>query len=208
MRIVIVSDTHGHHEQLGVLEGDVLLHCGDGCAGEASVDRLDDWFSRQRFRHILAVAGNHDHGIEARLRRGAPAFRHARLLHDAAVQIDGRVFYGSPWVPDLQGWAFYADDRALQDRWAAIPEKVDVLITHTPAAGVLDRDRAGASLGCPHLARALAQRDVGLHAFGHVHASGGRQRGEAGALRVNAALLHHGSPRLRPPIAVELPAAR
>ena len=29
MRLVVISDTHGDHEQLGVLDGDVLVHCGD-----------------------------------------------------------------------------------------------------------------------------------------------------------------------------------
>jgi hypothetical protein len=50
MRLVIISDTHNQHEELGILHGDVLIHCGDigngfgRIAGE--VDRLDDWLAR------------------------------------------------------------------------------------------------------------------------------------------------------------------
>jgi hypothetical protein len=29
MRIVIVSDTHTRHEELGIVTGDVLMHCGE-----------------------------------------------------------------------------------------------------------------------------------------------------------------------------------
>jgi len=29
MKIVVVSDTHGRHDELGLLSGDVLIHCGD-----------------------------------------------------------------------------------------------------------------------------------------------------------------------------------
>ena len=33
MRLVIISDTHTMHEELGSLSGDVLIHCGDFCDG-------------------------------------------------------------------------------------------------------------------------------------------------------------------------------
>jgi hypothetical protein len=37
-------------EELGVLRGDVLIHCGDSGFGfdpsDADVDKLDDWFGR------------------------------------------------------------------------------------------------------------------------------------------------------------------
>ena len=57
MRIVVVSDTHELHDDLGVLRGDVLLHCGDGLNGfnrsAGALDRLDDWFGRQEFDRIF-----------------------------------------------------------------------------------------------------------------------------------------------------------
>ncbi len=207
MRLVIVSDTHGDHDQLGVLEGDVLIHCGDGCEGrgrsDEAVTRLDAWFARQRFRHVLCVAGNHDLAIETRVREGRPVFRHARLLHDEGFTIDGFEFYGSPWVPELSGMAFYADDRQLQRRWAAIPQRLDVLITHTPPEGVLDQSSSGARIGCPRLRAALGARSVGLHCFGHVHHDAGIHE-EGGTTFVNAAQRVRGQRCLRPPVQVDL----
>ena len=61
MRIVIISDTHGKQDDLGTLEGDVLIHCGDACNGferdPADADRLDAWFGRQQFDVILCTGG-------------------------------------------------------------------------------------------------------------------------------------------------------
>ena len=41
MKVVIVSDTHGRHDDLADIEGDLLIHCGDF---ETTAD-IDTWFS-------------------------------------------------------------------------------------------------------------------------------------------------------------------
>lgn len=190
MRVVVISDTHERHEELGVLEGDVLVHCGDGQqhfgAHPEIVQALDDWFARQRFRHVLAIGGNHDFALFA-----GTAFRHATLLTDAGFEVDGVRFWGSPWTPMHDGWAFHADEAQLREKWARIPDDTDVLVTHTPPLGVLDRPTAGGQLGCPHLLDAVRRVEPRLHVFGHVHASGGQtQRGPTHF--VNAACVHRG----------------
>jgi predicted phosphodiesterase len=100
MKIVIVSDTHGQHDSLGELEGDVLIHCGDFCLdqakADADLDSLDRWFARQRFRLIVCTGGNHDFLIEDRdTTRGEP-FRNALYLRDRDVSIDGLKIHGAP----------------------------------------------------------------------------------------------------------------
>ena len=205
MRLVIISDTHGLHEQLGQLEGDVLIHCGDGCPGRsrAEINSLDAWFGRQQFEKILVVGGNHDVAVEDCVHKGIPAFRHAQLLQDEAVQIDGVRFYGSPWVPGLPGMAFHARDEDLRAAWEAIPHDTDVLITHTPPAGVLDRSSRGEHLGCAALREVLLARPVALHCFGHIHASRGLAR--AGLCTfVNASSMARGRARLRAPMGFTL----
>ncbi len=66
MKITIISDTHGHHEKLGSLRGDVLIHCGDMfnmySPNNDDIERMDDWFGKQDFEQILCVGGNHDFG--------------------------------------------------------------------------------------------------------------------------------------------------
>ena len=183
MRLVVVSDTHEKHEELGVLEGDVLVHCGDFCDGfhkdPGAVDAVDAWFGRQQFDRILCIGGNHDFAIESRIEKGQPVFENATWLEDDAVVYNGIKFFGSPWLPHLQGWAFYLSSEGLREKWALIPEDTDVLITHTPPYGILDLPRSKQThCGCPHLLRRVEQVRPRYHLFGHNHASAGIHESE------------------------------
>jgi Icc-related predicted phosphoesterase len=178
VRIVIISDTHNLHEELGVLRGDVLIHCGDGLNGfkpsARDVEDLDEWFGRQQFDRIFCTGGNHDFALETRVgdaRR--PIFSNADYLQDDSRCYGGLTFYGAPWTPELQGWAFYLPYDAMRAKWDLIPEQTDVLITHTPPMHVLDENRHGRHCGCPELERRLVDLKPRIHCFGHIHASGG-----------------------------------
>ncbi|MEM7059844.1 MAG: metallophosphatase domain-containing protein [Pseudomonadota bacterium] len=178
MRVVCISDTHGGHEALGVLEGDVLIHAGDVehlfAPDPQALEKVDAWFGRQRFDHVLVTGGNHDLSLEQRVRCGNPQpFQNAIFLQDSGLEIDGVRFYGSPWVPMLDGHAFFADDAALSAAWLKIPFDVDVLITHTPPLSTLDTSSQGLVLGCRHLAPRVQGIAPRLHCFGHVHAAYG-----------------------------------
>lgn len=180
MKIVVISDTHGRHADLGVLSGDILIHCGDvEHLFEPNVDairNIDDWFGRQQFQHILCIGGNHDRALQKQNRFWRTPFRNARYLQDASFVHKGITFYGAPWVPMLDHHAFFADDAKLKTAWSRIPDTVDVLITHTPPAGILDKSSSGLVLGCTHLAQRLQHLQPKLHCFGHVHASAGVQQ--------------------------------
>ena len=178
MRLVVVSDTHGKQEELGSLEGDVLIHCGDFCDGfrrdPRDLERVDVWFASQRFELVLCVAGNHDFAVEDRIKSGKPVFRNAVCLQDEAHVHRGVSFYGSPWLPHLEGWAFYLSPDRLREKWSMIPDKTKVLITHTPPFGILDQPRSGrVNCGCPHLLERVEVVRPQFHLFGHNHASAG-----------------------------------
>ena len=70
-------------------------------------------------------------------------------------------------------WAYYLDDDALRSRWELIPNDVEILITHTPPYGVLDRNTAGRNCGCRELHNRLLDLHPRVHCFGHIHASAG-----------------------------------
>ena len=187
MKLTIISDTHGQHEALGHLSGDVLIHCGDFenifQQDKDIIEKLDDWFGRQNFDRILCVGGNHDHVLEQR-QHGTP-FKNAEFLHDRSYEFGGLKFHGSSWVPQLHNHAFYGKPSALKNAWANIPDDTDVLITHTPAAGILDVSSRGHQLGCKYLATRICDMNLKLHCFGHVHnAAGSKHVGET--LFVNA----------------------
>ena len=208
MRIVVIADTHGGHARLGTLEGYVLIHCGDleylFGAERGALDALDDWFGRQRFRLILCTGGNHSLEFERRVKADKRPLKKAVYLQDAGVEFGGLTFWRAPWVPDLKGHAFFADETALAEAWAGIPSDVDVLVTHTPPAGILDvSSRAGAP-GCPRLAARLEGLDPVLHCFGHVHASVGNVT-IGDTKYVNASLVNRQFEIVHRPSVAELP---
>ena len=94
------------------------------------------------------------------------------------IEIDGiRIkLYGSPWtaVHGNKGKAFQIAPGNLQEKWAKIPDDVDILVTHSPPFGVLDKDSEGEQAGCRDLLETVTGRvRPRVHVFGHIHASSG-----------------------------------
>jgi hypothetical protein len=108
----------------------------------------------------------------------------------------GAVFtiYASPWQPVFYDWAF--NYPLLEDRWNPphlitgahvipsmddphpIPEgaNVDIVMTHGPPKGHLDKCVSGTEAGCLHLLKALKRIRPRLHCFGHIHEGWGCER--------------------------------
>jgi len=206
LRLVLLSDTHGSHPQLSLPSGDVLVHAGDFSRyrdGWAELGSFCDWLRAQPHRHKVLVAGNHDFCFE---RHGAEARRFTSGIHyleDEGVELDGLRFYGSPWQPTFFNWAFNLPrGAALAEKWGRIPASTDVLVTHGPPLGILDRVHDGQRVGCADLLSAVERVAPLLHTFGHIHESGGvEQRGEQ---RFVNASVFDGRGGLRAPTVVDL----
>lgn len=205
--VTIISDTHAMHGSLSLPGGDILIHCGDMLdlfdRDASALRELDDWFGRQDYPKILITGGNHDLALETALSRTRQPFRNARYIEDERIAVEGLEVYAAPWVPQLGGHAFYRDEDALREKWAAVPSGLDILITHVPPAGILDRSSRGHSHGCPHLAAEIARIAPRLHCFGHVHASAGQTR-IGDTLFVNASSAVSGERAVRAPFVLEI----
>jgi hypothetical protein len=53
---------------------------------------------------------------------------------------------------------------------------VDVVMTHGPPMGILDKTNRGEPVGCEHLLRAARRCKPLLHCFGHIHEAWGAKR--------------------------------
>lgn len=178
MRIVAIADTHTFEGDLGALpEGDVFVHAGDMLRG-GSLEELAGvapWLRALPHRHKVIIAGNHDWCF-ARARDSALALLGDGFtyLEDSAASIDGVSFWGSPWQPRFNDWAFNLERGAeIAAKWSLIPESTDVLITHGPPAGFGDYFGMPERLGCEDLLAAIERAVPRLHLFGHIHQDGG-----------------------------------
>lgn len=172
MRLVLLSDTHRMHDKIVIPDGDVLVHAGDFCGhGTRNQARaFASFFQSLPHRHKVVIAGNHDRCLEIEPDLGAEIFTHCHYLFDSGVEIEGVRFWGSPWQPWFLDWAFNLQrGPALRAKWDMIPQNTDVLITHGPPHGILDRTTTGDPVGCEELRVAVERIRPRLHVFGHIH---------------------------------------
>ena len=112
-------------------------------------------------------------------------------LEDESVELLGYTIYGAPWAakdPAISAWAFLINRGSpeLKEKWAAIPDKVDILLTHGPPLGHGDLSRlpgwavpgdpelsedgyAEIRTGCYDLLKRVEDVKPLYHIFGHIH---------------------------------------
>lgn len=216
-RLVLMSDTHLIHRTGSLLtpipnvpDGDILVHAGDATfiGDMREIQMFNTWFSAFPHKHKVFVAGNHDWDFQKRPQTARRQL-HSDItyLEDSACEIMGLGFYGAPWQPEFQDWAFNLPRGGshLCDKWSRIPTGVDVLVTHGPPYGILDLTPHGEHVGCELLAKVVTGRvEPRLHVFGHVHGPGGTQRKIGKTLFVNAAILDEGYRYANDPVVVDL----
>ena len=204
MRLVLVSDTHLRHPE--VPPGDVLVHAGDltPIGTQAQLKEALAWLKRQPHEHKVAIAGNHDFCLEREPRLGELFEPEIHYLFHEEREVAGLRFFGSPWTPWFHDWAFNLPrGDALREVWSRIPSELDVLVTHGPPLGVLDRTYDGRHVGCEDLRRAVEEKRPRLHVFGHIHEAYGVERA-AETTFVNASLCDLSYRAVNAPVVMEL----
>lgn len=172
MKLLATSDLHGFVPPLEPC--DVLVVAGDitknGHMSEA--EEFLEWLEKNTefYKHAIIIAGNHDW-----------VFRDTHVMHELfnsdkihylyneEIIIDGIKFWGSPYTPEFEGWAFMKSDQDLgREVWSLIPDNVDVLITHGGPYGELDYCN-GRNVGSSSLRHRLCFISPDVHIFGHIH---------------------------------------
>lgn len=183
MKILHFSDTHNCHHRLRDLpEADVVVHSGDFCMVGTEQEALDFlyWFCDLPYRHKIFICGNHDDYLNGANIDGLPD--NVYQLSNSGIEIEGVKFYGVPM--------FFEDcitDRQSRN-YANIPADTDVLITHSPAYGILDFDD-GINYGSEELLTKLSSLNLKAHLFGHLHARHGIEE-QNGIIFSNGAIMN------------------
>lgn len=203
MRIVALSDQHGFLPDIPPC--DLLIVAGDVCPDRfgpfmavhdphqqrAWFDReVRPWLTAAPATHTLLTWGNHDWcGQACSFLSDSPA--HARstnlqILVDEATTIpcsDGTKshvsVWATPWSNRFMRWAFMKKPSELEAVYAAIPEGIDILVSHQPPLYYGDRTfnlDAGRveHVGSRELLDAVERVRPRIVVCGHVHGSFGR----------------------------------
>lgn len=177
VKAVLISDTHNFDIEtiLGGVKADLLIHCGDfsfsGSFKEINSFIQDIKSIRKNFDQVLWTPGNHEIGLQANTQfiREIEEETNSTCLIDDTYNYLGLRIYGSPYTPKFGNWA-YSYDRG-SNRWN-IPSNLDLLFTHGPPYGILDRCPSG-NVGCQDLLKEVLRKTPKHHAFGHIHESHG-----------------------------------
>jgi Icc-related predicted phosphoesterase len=206
MRIIVISDTHNLHREIEIPEGDVLIHAGDftekGTLEE--VLEFERFLRKQPHKHKILVAGNHDFYFENFSNEAQEIVSKYNYLQDQSVTLNGIKFFGSPWQPRFQDWAFNLSRGAeIRAKWDLIPEDVDVLVTHGAPQGIRDHATGYGHIGCEELLKAVERIQPKFHIFGHVH--DGYGSGVIGkTMFVNACVCDMNYQVVNPPIILDI----
>lgn len=183
MQVTTISDTHGLHQNLNLPGGDLLIHAGDICnrGTQQEVIRFVDWFEKQPDTYKVFIAGNHDFFLENFTQQEIQKLLSPNLFYlcDSGVEIEGIKLWGSPITPEFYNWAFNRErGNAIDKHWQLIPHEIDILITHGPPFGILDRTFNNINAGCVDLLNRIQQINPSYHIFGHIHEACGTKTEE------------------------------
>ena len=204
------------HVDFAVFAGDILPHNANGKSvgnsGDFNAQRkflFEQFipFAKSFDSPVIFIAGNHDLILDFNKRKtrqfwyyrehienslkSAIEGSNVHYLRNESKVINGIKFYGTPYVPFVRDvWAFqypqYSSTQFAENLHSSIPEDTDVLISHSPVEGVLDKSK-GKNYGCSILRR-YVQWKLNLKAFihGHSHFRGIETHGDT--IFVNGAI--------------------
>jgi Icc-related predicted phosphoesterase len=159
----------------------MIIHSGD-CSNprdpynnEPEVRDFIDWYKEIPVKYKIYVAGNHDTSIEKGLVTKKD-FEDAGIIYleNESVVIEGIKIFGSPHTPNFGNWAFMKERTKLERFWRlAIDEDVNIVVTHGPPKGILDKsyDQRNNMEACgdKSLLNRILEVQPSYSLFGHIH---------------------------------------
>jgi len=189
MRILAGADFHGNLEivewfvdQARALEPEVIVLAGDqlGFADEVEDDVEDQTLNARRVEaslletgaRVLCIMGNDD------LIELEPVDGKLEPIHNRRVELGGFNFVGYQYSLPWMGGDLEKPDEEIEADLKAIEGYLDsqtVLVTHSPAHGILDPGAGPHKIGSRALRDLLDKHPVRAHIHGHSHSGFGRR---------------------------------
>ena len=193
MIIDCISDPHGHKPELE--GGDLLIVAGDLTARDSKEEMLFflEWIQGLNYRKIVFIAGNHDGWMQKNQKIWTLKTEDSDIIYlcDSGAEFEGLKIWGSPWTPTYGCWYFMKNrGDEIKSAWDLIPDDIDILVTHGPPYGILDKNIDGEHCGCEELREAAFRLSPKLHVFGHIHECGGKTLNTVLTQYVNASIMN------------------
>ena len=189
MIITFISDTHSKHKQItsSLPGGDILIHAGDATSMgyKHEIQEFMKWMNGlSNYNHKIFIAGNHDWGFQT----NPEMCKELLEFYDKVTYLEDNMkvigddyqtavkVWGSPWQPEFYNWAYNLPRKGeeLKNKWELIPSDIDILITHGPAFGKVDKVIGKyENLGCELLAERIQTSKPKIHVCGHIHSGYG-----------------------------------
>ncbi len=215
MKITFISDTHNKHKYItdDLPGGDLLIHAGDisSMGYEHEIREFCKWYnSLDNYTHKIFIAGNHDWGFQInteKVKEILGFYGDITYIEDNEVLLGEELVsvYGSPWQPEFYNWAFNLPRNGyeLKEKWGNIPSNTDILITHGPAYGYVDKVIGRPeNLGCELLTDRIKEIKPKIHVCGHIHTGYGYTF-DGDTHYINAAVLNESYNYHHKPLTIE-----
>ena len=212
MRILAMADIHGVHHVYRAIPGlaerhqvEALVLAGD-LLGTPDLSTIEE-AQRRSAREILGIIAplkvpvfyimGNDDMVELE-----PVSSQFQSIHGRRVDLGPYNLVGYQFSPPFMGGIFEKPEDEIAVDLSGLESLMDsrtVLVTHSPAQGILDRGILGLAAGSPSILAVTAQRAIRAHIHGHIHQCFGREgchfnvaaAGEVRAMVLDLATMRH-----------------
>lgn len=207
MIVDCISDLHGNYPDMP--GGDLLIIAGDLTATDHHTQYLTfrDWVFSQDYKKSVVIAGNHDMLLDSQMI--SLVGNGLNYLYDSGTEFEGLKIWGSPWTTLFKGIhpkckAFMDSEDKIGKKFALIPKTTDILVTHSPPYGILDKTDKG-HVGSIYLkSQVIHITKPRLHVFGHIHECGGQKMEIDKTTFVNASYVNENYRPVNKPVRIYL----
>ena len=205
MRIICISDTHGSEHLLELPKGDILIHSGDFYLEDLNqLEYANRWFKKQPFKYKILIGGNHDRALEYENRHIIQSIlKDVIYLENNSCEIEGLKVWGSPYSLPFNDWYFMKPEIELAKIYSKIPKDTDIIISHSPPHGIMDRTANRYNCGSFSLLEKIKEIKPKLVIFGHIHCCRGIYK-DSNTIYVNASVLDDNYKLVNEPIVIEI----
>jgi len=170
------GDLHGFQPSLP--GGDLLIVCGDLMARDTHLEyqKFFSWLRDQKYKRKIFIGGNHDNRLTD-FYCTPEELMDFEYLCDSGTEYEGLKIWGVPYSLLFDGInpkcaAFTGSEEFLKSKYDLIPNDIDILISHSPAYGILDENVEGEHCGSKSLLAAIQRINPTLVIHGHIHEQG------------------------------------